>query len=57
MVEVEQCMVAIHNARGGLLTIRGHGWVRIRRGRIVDGQCTGLTEYLLMRAFWEQTGF
>jgi hypothetical protein len=54
---LEQCIVAIHRCRGGLLTIEGAGWVRIRRGEIVDGNCLGLREYRLMRAHWTQTGF
>lgn len=54
---VELCIVAIHQCTGGLLSIMGHGWVRVHRGRIVDGRCTGLREYLLIRAHWEQTGF
>lgn len=54
---LERCIVAIHECHAGLLTIAGHGWVRIRRGRITDGSCTGLREYLLIRAHWEQIGF
>lgn len=54
---LEHCIVAIHTCRGGLLSIKGHGWVRYQRGRIVDGRCTGLSEYILMRSYWKQTGF
>lgn len=54
---VSRCVLAIHECQSGLLSIKGHGWVRYRRGRIMDGRCTGLHEYLLMRAHWEQTGF
>ncbi|WP_423383483.1 hypothetical protein [Burkholderia sp. LMG 32019] len=56
-IALERCIVAIHECRGGLLTIAGHGWVRFRRGRITDGSCTGLPEYLMIRAHWEQIGF
>ncbi len=31
---VELCIVAIHECRAGLLSIKGHGWVTVRRGRI-----------------------
>lgn len=54
---IEACMVAIHETSAGFLEIIGHGWVSIRRGNILAGDCTGLPQYLLMRAHWEQTGF
>jgi hypothetical protein len=62
---LEACIVAIHRCKAGSLTLKGpegfagfgSGWVRYHRGRITGGNCTGLPEYLLMRAHWEQTGF
>ena len=54
---IEACIVAMHETRVGFMTIKGHGWVRFRRGVPVDGRCTGYTEYLQMRSYWEQTGF
>jgi hypothetical protein len=62
---LEACIVAIHSCKAGFLTLKGpegfagygRGWVSYHHGRILAGSCTGLAEYLLMRAHWEQTGF